>query len=105
MLLPLNELQGELREFRGKNILREQVRSGKMNMPSISSTFIEEAIGFSPEEAGADEEEAQTCDKNDDTSSELNKRSKVRDNTDNPESDVTILNIDKPPYTIYETSV
>ena len=105
MLLPLNELQGELRGLTGRNILRQQLRSGKMNMPSISSTFKEGAIDFSLEENDeADGVEAQNGDKEDSASSEVNTRSKVRDSTDNAESDVTIANIHEPPYEIYETS-
>ena len=107
MLLPLNELQGELREMTGRNILRQQLRSGKMNMPSISITFKNTgAIDFSLEETDeAHGEETRNCDKEDDTSSEVNRRSKIRDNTDNSASDVTIENVHEPPYEMYDTFI
>ena len=77
-----------------------------MNIPSISTTFKDGAIDFSLEENDEDdEEEALNCDKEDGTSSQVNTRSKVRDNTDNPESDVTVANIHESPYAIYETSL
>ena len=51
LLLPLNELQGELRGFAGRNVFKSQLQTGKMNMPSISTSFQDTgAINFSLEE-------------------------------------------------------
>ena len=51
LLLPLNDLQGEVRGFAGTNVFKNQLPTGKMNMPSISSSFQDTgAINFSLEE-------------------------------------------------------
>ena len=39
MLLPLNELQGEIRGLTERNILRQQVQSGGIEMQSIADTL------------------------------------------------------------------
>ncbi|XP_068749385.1 uncharacterized protein [Montipora capricornis] len=39
LLLPLNELQTEIRGMTGKNLLNEQVQTGNFNVPSVSSTL------------------------------------------------------------------
>ena len=50
LLLPLNDLQGELRGFAGRNVFKNQLQTGKMNMPSISSSFQDTgAMNFSLE--------------------------------------------------------
>ena len=41
LLLPLNDLQGELRGLAGRNLLRQQVQTGRMDMPSIAKTLKE----------------------------------------------------------------
>ena len=47
LLLPLNDLQNEIRGMTGKNLLNEQVQSGNFNMPSVSSTLKESgAVSF-----------------------------------------------------------
>ena len=47
LLLPLNELQTEIRGMTGKNLLNEQVQTGNFNVPSVSSTLKESgAVSF-----------------------------------------------------------
>ena len=47
LLLPLNDLQNEIRGMTGKNLLNERVQSGNFNMPSVSSTLKESgAVSF-----------------------------------------------------------
>ena len=47
LLLPLNDLHNEIRGMTGKNLLNEQVQTGKFNMPSVSSTLNENgAVSF-----------------------------------------------------------
>ena len=47
LLLPLNDLHNEIRGMTGKNLLNEQVQTGKFNMPSVSSTLNESgAVSF-----------------------------------------------------------
>ncbi|XP_068756626.1 putative leucine-rich repeat-containing protein DDB_G0281931 [Montipora capricornis] len=47
LLLPLNDLQNEIRGMTGKNLLKQQVQSGKLNAPSVSSTLKESgAVSF-----------------------------------------------------------
>lgn len=106
LLLPLNELQGELRGYAGKSVISKQLQTGKMNMPSISSTLQDTgAIGFTLEGTDeADVRETQTCDEEGSTSSEV---SNLRASTVYPESDVSIaeMTIHEPPRLAYETSL
>ena len=47
LLLPLNDLQNEIRGMTGKNLLKQQVQSGTFNAPSVSSTLKESgAVSF-----------------------------------------------------------
>ncbi|XP_068730350.1 uncharacterized protein [Montipora capricornis] len=47
LLLPLNDLQSEIRGTAGKNLLTQQVQTGKIDMPSVSSTLNESgAVSF-----------------------------------------------------------
>jgi len=39
MVLPLTELQSEIRGLTGRNILKQQLSTGKINTPSVSSTL------------------------------------------------------------------
>ena len=41
LLLPLNDFQGELRGLTGRNILKQQVQTGRVDMPSIAKTLKE----------------------------------------------------------------
>ena len=51
LLLPLNDLQKEVSGFAGRNVFKNQLQTGKMNMPSISTSFQDTgAINFSLEE-------------------------------------------------------
>ena len=36
MLLPLNDLQGEIRGLMGRNVMRQQLQSGRIGMPSVT---------------------------------------------------------------------
>ena len=38
MLLPLNDLQGEIRGLMGRNVMRQQLQSGRIGMPSVAGT-------------------------------------------------------------------
>ena len=50
LLLPLNELQGEVRGLSGKSFTQQQLQTGKDDMPSMSSTLKDSgAINFSLE--------------------------------------------------------
>ena len=39
LLLPLNDLQGEIRGLTGRNMLKQQLQTGRMEMPSIANTL------------------------------------------------------------------
>ena len=39
MLLPLNDLQGEIRGFVGRAVLKQQLQTEKLDMPAISRTL------------------------------------------------------------------
>ncbi|KAL9978290.1 hypothetical protein ACROYT_G015789 [Oculina patagonica] len=55
MLLPLNDLQGELRGLAGRNIMRMQLQSGRIGMPSVAGAVKDTgAVDFELEE-GDDE--------------------------------------------------
>ena len=113
MLLPLNELQGEFRGLVGKSVLRQQLQTGKMNMPSISSTLKDTGVvEFSLEEPDeAYVNEAQACDKEANTSTEVDEISEQKASTVNSECDVSVANITianvtihEPPKETYDTS-
>jgi len=38
LLLPLNDLQGEIRGMVGKNVLKTQLQTGRVDKPSIASS-------------------------------------------------------------------
>ena len=107
MLLPLNELQGELRGLVGTNVLNKQLQTGKINMPSISSTLKDTGVmEFSLEETDeANLGETQTSDK--DASTSRKQRSKLKAESVYPESDVSMAEIiiHEPPKETYETSL
>lgn len=59
LLLPLNELQGEIRGLAGKNILKQQLQTGKIDMPSMSKTLKDSgavAFGLGDDESSQTEE-------------------------------------------------
>ena len=58
LLLPLNQLQGEIRGLTGKNILDQQLQTGRMEMPSIGSTLRESgAVDVTLEDLSAEREQ------------------------------------------------
>ena len=64
--MPLNQLQGEIRGLTGKNILDQQLQTGRMEMPSIASTLRESgAVDVTLEDLSAEreQEEATTDEK------------------------------------------
>lgn len=44
MVLPFTELQGELRGLAGRNMLKNQLSTGRINMPTMSSSFKESGV-------------------------------------------------------------
>ena len=51
MLLPLNDLQGEIRGMMGQDVLRHQFQSGQIGMPSVAGAVKDTgAIDFQLEE-------------------------------------------------------
>ena len=51
MLLPLNDLQGEIRGMMGRNVLRQRFQSGRIAMPSVAGAVKDTgAIDFQLEE-------------------------------------------------------
>ena len=67
LLLPLNDLQGEIRGLTGRNVLKQQLQTGKIDMPSMSRALKESGAvdfdlgddeGSSPEEGDQDKEKA-----------------------------------------------
>ena len=44
MVLPLTELQSKVRGLAGRNMLKQQISTGAVNMPSMSSTFNESGV-------------------------------------------------------------
>lgn len=51
MVLPLTDLQGEIRGLAGRNVLKQQLQTGKINMPSMSDSFKDSgAVTFGLEE-------------------------------------------------------
>ena len=108
MLLPLNELQGEFRGLVGKSVLRQQLQTGKINMPSISSTLKDTGVvEFSLEGPGeANVNEAQACDNEANTSTVMDEISEQKGSTVNYGCDVSIANITihEPPKETCDTS-
>ena len=51
MLLPLNDLPGEIQGMMGRNVLRQRIKSGRMAIPSVAGDVKETgAIAFQLEE-------------------------------------------------------
>ena len=44
LLLPLNDLQGEIRGLTGRNILKQQLQTGKIDMPSMSGALKDSGV-------------------------------------------------------------
>ena len=59
MLLPLNDLQGEIRGLVGRNILKQQLQTGDIDVPSISRSLKDTGavnIGLAEDETNLAEE-------------------------------------------------
>ena len=57
LLVPLTNLQSDIRGLAGKNMLKQQVQSGKLDMPSIGATLRDSgAIDIAIEDEGDDRE-------------------------------------------------
>ena len=57
LLVPLTNLQSDIRGLAGKNMLKQQVQSGKLGMPSIGATLKESgAIDIAIEDEGDNRE-------------------------------------------------
>ena len=55
LLVPLTNLQSDIRGLAGKNMLKQQVQSGKLGMPSIGATLKDSgAIDITIEDEGDD---------------------------------------------------
>ena len=44
LLLPLNELQGEIRGLAGTNFLKQQLQTGRIDMPSMTTTIKDSGV-------------------------------------------------------------
>ena len=52
-MLPLNELHGELRGLAATNVLKQQLQTGQIGMPSITTTLKDSGVvNFTLEEEG-----------------------------------------------------
>ena len=107
LLLPLNDLQGEVRGMAGKNILKQQLQTGKIDMPSISGTLKDSGVvNVGLEE----EEEVSQASQPDNSSGETAERpgQKIgkRTKSTTPQSDVTVLNFARPrTHEIHDTAL
>ena len=62
LLLPLNELRGEIRGLTGRNVLKQQLQTGKIDMPSMSRALKESGavdINLEDDEGSSSEERDQ----------------------------------------------
>ena len=63
LLLPLNQLQGEIRGLTETNILKQQLQTGRIEMPTIASTLRESgAVAVTLEDHTEQEQEEATTD-------------------------------------------
>ena len=44
LLLPLNELQGEIRGLAATNVLKQQLQTGRIDMPSMTTTIKDSGV-------------------------------------------------------------
>ena len=103
LLLPLNDLQGELRGFAGRNVFKNQLQTGKMNMPSISSSFQDTgAINFSLEKDQPDLTDERNSDHEEIPGNKSKKQTKTRVN--GKESIFTKISVHKVRKMAYDTS-
>ena len=103
MLLPLNELQGEVRGFAGRNVFKNQLQTGKVNMPSISTSFQDTgAMNFSLEQ-----DQPLTGERNSDQEETPGNKSEKQTQTgeSGKESIFTKISVHEVPKMTYETSL
>ena len=104
LLLPLNDLQGELRGFAGRNVFKNQLQTGKMNVPSISSSFQDTgAINFSLEKDQPDLTDERNSDHEEIPGNKSKKQTKTRVN--GKESIFTKISVHEVPKMTYDTSL
>ena len=71
LLLPLNELQGEIRGLTGRNVLKHQLQTGKVDMPSMSKVLKDcGAVDFALDDANSPPEERKHTNKTKNNSSD-----------------------------------
>ena len=103
LLLPLNDLQGEVRGFAGRNVFKNQLQTGKMNMPSISSSFQDTgAINFSLEKDQPELTDERNSDHEEIPGNKSKKQTKTRVN--GKESIFTKISLHKVRKMAYDTS-
>ena len=103
LLLPLNDLQGEVRGFAGRNVFKNQLQTGKMNMPSISSSFQDTgAINFSLEKDQPELTDERNSDHEEIPGNKSQKQTKTRVN--GKESIFTKISLHKVRKMAYDTS-
>ena len=103
LLLPLNDLQGEVRGFAGRNVFKNQLQTGKMNMPSISSSFQDTgAINFSLEKDQPELTDERNSDHEEIPGNKSQKQTKTRVN--GKESIFTKISVHKVRKMAYDTS-
>ena len=103
LLLPLNELQGELRGFAGRNVFKSQLQTGKMNMPSISTSFQDTgAINFSLEEDQPSQAGERNSDHEETPGNKSDKQTQTRES--GKESIFTKISVHEVPEMTYDTS-
>ena len=103
LLLPLNDLQGEVRGFAGRNVFKNQLQTGKMNMPSISSSFQDTgAINFSLEKDQPELTDERNSDHEEIPGNKSKKQTKTRVN--GKESIFTKISVHKVRKMAYDTS-
>ena len=103
LLLPLNDLQGEVRGFAGRNVFKNQLQTGKVNMPSISTSFQDTgAMNFSLEE-----DQPLTGERNSDQEETPGNKSEKQTQTreSGKESIFTKISVHEVPKMTYETSL
>ena len=82
LLLPLNELQGEIRGLAGTNVLKQQLQTGRIDMPSMTTAIKDSGVvNFTLEE----EEES--------TESPSRKEDEERPGNVESHTDVTVVTI------------
>ena len=102
-MLPLNDLQGEVRGFAGRIDLKNQLQTGKVNMPSISSSFQDSgAVNFSLEEDQPNLAGERNSDHGEKSGNKSEKQTKTR--VSGKESIFTKISVHEVPNMTYDTS-